>query len=135
MLRFLIKRLFKPSIKIEEEREVNIASPKPEWASQIIRFLKNGELPEDKEETRKAKTWASQYLFLNDTLYKRIFTLSLLRCLFEEEANYVLREIHKGICGSHSGGRSMTHKAIRFGYYWPSMLRDVTFLAQRCDKC
>lgn len=29
----------------------------------------------------------------------------------------------------------MTHKAIRVEYYWPSMLRDATFLAQRCYKC
>lgn len=81
-----------------------MASPKPKWAKQIIKYLKNGEFPEDKEKTKKVKIWSSRYLLLNDTLYKRSFTLPLLRCLLEEEADYVLQEIHEGICGSHSGG-------------------------------
>lgn len=93
----------------------------PEWVNQITRFLRNGELPKDKEEAKKVKIRASTYLFVSDTLYKRSFTLPLLRCLFEEEADYVLREINEGIYGSHSRGRAMAHKAIRAEYYRPSM--------------
>lgn len=93
-----------------------MASPKPEWANHIIKYLKNGELPENKDETRKVKIRMSQYLLLDDILYKRSFTLSLLKCLSEEEADYVLREIHEGICGNHSRGMTMAHKAIRAGY-------------------
>lgn len=119
--RILVKHLLKPSIKAGEEREVNMASPEPEWAGQIIRFLRNGELPKNKEEARKVKTQASRYLFIGDTLYKRSFTLPLLRCLSKKEADYVFREIHKGICGTHSGGRVMAQKAIKVGYYWLSM--------------
>jgi len=51
--RILIKHLPQSSIKSKEDIEVNTVSPEPEWASQIIRYLKDGQLPEDKEEARK----------------------------------------------------------------------------------
>lgn len=68
----LVKRLLESSIKTGEEREVNMVSPEPEWAGQIIRFLRNSELPKDKEDARKVQ--ASRYLFISNTLYKRSFT-------------------------------------------------------------
>ncbi|CAL9000957.1 unnamed protein product [Prunus brigantina] len=62
-------------------------------------------------------------------------SLPYLRCLTPEEGNYVLREIHGGICGSHSGARSLAHKAIRQGYFWPSLHTDAQAFTQKCDKC
>ncbi|XP_008231854.1 PREDICTED: uncharacterized protein LOC103331021 [Prunus mume] len=52
-----------------------------------------------------------------------------------EEGHYILREIHEGICGSHSGTRSLAHKAIRQGYFWPSLHTDARAFTQKCDKC
>lgn len=75
-----------------------------------------------------------QYLLLDDTLYKRSFTLPLLKCLSKEEADYVLQKIHEGICKNHSGDRAMAHKAIRIGYYLPLIQKDVNLIAQKCDK-
>lgn len=40
-----IENLTKPSIEIEEGNEVNMASTEPEWASQIIKYLKDGGYP------------------------------------------------------------------------------------------
>uniref|UniRef100_A0A2N9FVX8 Integrase catalytic domain-containing protein n=1 Tax=Fagus sylvatica TaxID=28930 RepID=A0A2N9FVX8_FAGSY len=58
-----------------------------------------------------------------------------LRCLSPEEANYVIREVHEGICGNHSGARALAHKLTRAGYYWPSLLHDATQYVKTCDKC
>ena len=33
----------------------------------------------------------------------------------------LLEELHEGICGSHTGGRSLAHKALTQGYWWLSM--------------
>ncbi|RVW19914.1 hypothetical protein CK203_114481 [Vitis vinifera] len=41
------------------------------------------------------------------------------------EAQYVLAELHEGICGNHSGGRSLAHRAHSQGYYWPTMKKDA----------
>lgn len=88
--RIFVECLPKSSIEAVEGKEVNMANHKPEWASQIIKYLKNDELPEDKDEARNVKIKASRYRFLSDTLYKSSFTLPLLRCLSEEEADYIL---------------------------------------------
>ncbi|RVW31029.1 hypothetical protein CK203_093510 [Vitis vinifera] len=51
------------------------------------------------------------------------------------EAQYVLAELHEGICGNHSGGRSLAHRAHSQGYYWPTMKKDAATYVKRCDKC
>ena len=33
--------------------------------------------------------------------------------------------MHEGICESHTGGRSLAHKAITQGYWWSNMQREV----------
>lgn len=86
----ILEHLPQPSIKSKKERKVNMVSLMPGWASQIIKYLKDGQLPEGKEEARKTRMWASRYLLLDDVLYKRSFTLPLSRCLSKEEADYAL---------------------------------------------
>ncbi|RVX09050.1 hypothetical protein CK203_013858 [Vitis vinifera] len=50
---------------------------------------------------------------------------TLPSCLGHSEAQYVLAELHEGICGNHSGGRSLAHRAHSQGYYWPTMKKDA----------
>ncbi|CAL9025340.1 unnamed protein product, partial [Prunus brigantina] len=107
----------------------------PTWMDPILQFLQNQTLPADPAEARRVRYRSARYLILNGALYKRGFSLPYLRCLTPEEGNYVLREIHEGICGSHSGARSLAHKAIRQGYFWPSLHTDAQAFTQKCDKC
>ena len=58
-----------------------------------------------------------------------------LKCVDEEEAKYILKEIHQGICGDHAGLKSLVNKAIRTGYFWPTMQVDAMELVKKCDKC
>ncbi|RVW83328.1 Transposon Tf2-12 polyprotein [Vitis vinifera] len=66
-------------------------------------------------------------------LYKRSFTGPYLRCLGHSEAQYVLAELHEGICGNHTGGRSLAHRAHSQGYYWPTMKKDAAAYVQNWD--
>ena len=45
-----------------------------------------------------------------------------------------MAEFHEGICGSHIGGRALSLKAVRAGYYWSTMREDCTRYAQRCKQ-
>ena len=72
---------------------------------------------------------------VNGTLYKKGFTLPLLKCVSPEEGNYILREIHEGIGESHSGSRVQAHKAVRAGFYWPDMSKDSVAIVWNCEKC
>ena len=92
-------------------------------------------LPDSKEAARKLKVQVAWFVLIKDILYKRGFFRLYLRCLSFEEADYVMREIHEGVCGNHSGSRSLVHKLVRAGYYWPTMQKDTHTYVKACDKC
>ena len=72
---------------------------------------------------------------MNDKLYKRGYGTPLLRCVSKEDGHYVLKEIHEGICGNHTGGRSLAHKVLRQGFYWPTIYEDSIKFVKHCEKC
>ena len=74
-------------------------------------------------------------MMYDDKLYKREFSTPILKCVDLEERNYILQKIHEEICGNHSGGQSLAYKALRQGYFWPTMKTDAMDFARRCDKC
>ena len=95
------------------------------WTTPLISYLKNGVLPDGREVARKLKVQATQFILMEDVLYKRGFSRPYLRCFGLEEADYVMREIHEGICGNHSRSRSLAHKLLQAGYYRPIMQKDA----------
>ena len=58
-----------------------------------------------------------------------------LKRVDNDEAKYILKEIHEGICGDHAGPRSLVSKVIRIDYFWPTMQVDAVELVKKCDKC
>ena len=87
----------------------------------IVSFLQDGRLSQDAKEAKKIKKRAARFTILNDTLYKRGFSMPYLKCVDEDEAKYILEEIHEGVCGDHAGPRYLVSKVIRIGYFWPTM--------------
>ena len=108
---------------------------KSDWTTPVVSYLKDGVLPDNKEAARKLKVQAARFVLIKDVLYKRGFSLPYLRCLSPEEVDYVMREVHEGICGNHLGSRSLVHKLIRAGYYGPTMQKDAQAYVKACDKC
>nr|XP_023883755.1 uncharacterized protein LOC111996052 [Quercus suber] len=82
------------------------------WMTPIISFLQDGHLPPNADEARKIKKRAARFTILNDTLYKRGFSMPYLKCVSEEEAKYILEEIHEGICEDRAGPRSLVSKVL-----------------------
>ena len=101
----------------------------------ILKYLKEGVLPEDKKEAKSLMFRAANYTIINDMLYKRGFTFPYLRCLVPEEGTRVLEELHEGECSNHIKSQSLYIKALRLGYYWPTMKADAKALVQRCERC
>ncbi|XP_075645095.1 uncharacterized protein LOC142616093 [Castanea sativa] len=56
------------------------------WMAPIVSFLQDGHLPHDALEAKRIKTRAARLTILNDTLYKRGFSMPYLKCVIEEEA-------------------------------------------------
>ena len=105
------------------------------WMTLIISFLQDGHLPQDVEEAKKVRKRAAKFTILNNTLYKRGFSMPYLKCVDEKEAKYILEEIHEGVCEDHAGLRSLVSKVIRTGYFCPTMQVDARELVKKCDKC
>ncbi|XP_022880890.1 uncharacterized protein LOC111398188 [Olea europaea var. sylvestris] len=77
----------------------------PSWMDLIIEFITNGNLPSD------------------------------ARCLRLSKPSQALFEVHEGVCRNHQGARALAFKLIRYGYYWPTMKKDVSEYVKRCDRC
>ncbi|XP_074363974.1 uncharacterized protein LOC141704674 [Apium graveolens] len=92
-----------PSIPEVEAMQVYEA-PKETWMTPILSYIHKRTLPEDKFKAQRLRYQAARYVVYDEVLYKRGFNQPLLRCVDEEEGNYILREVHEGICGNHSGG-------------------------------
>ncbi|XP_059436570.1 uncharacterized protein LOC132169570 [Corylus avellana] len=124
-----------PQSSITEMVSVSTAETIPDWQLEIVEYLEKGVLPSDRKLATQLRIRAMRFTMVNGTLYKRGFMLPLLKCVSKVEGNYILGEIHEGICGSHSRARIMAHKTVRAGFYWPNMSRDSAELVRDCDKC
>ncbi|KAJ0454665.1 putative nucleotidyltransferase, Ribonuclease H [Helianthus annuus] len=101
----------------------------------IIRFLRDGTLPEGEWAARKIRVRALQYELIEGELYRRSYLGPSLKCVDVEEAEYVVREMHEGICGMHSGPRTIVRKATNAGFYWPRMYETASEEIKKCDNC
>ena len=76
------------------------------WMDSILLFLEKDILPEEKSVAEKVGRKAPRFwLFKDRKLYKRSFSGPYLLCVHLEALESLLEELHKGICGSHIGGR------------------------------
>ncbi|CAJ2655614.1 unnamed protein product [Trifolium pratense] len=115
--------------------DINVIGDKDCWMTPVYNFLEHGTLPDDQKQAAVVRRRACSYVILDGKLYRRGFSIPLLKCVDEDTADYVLREVHEGINAQHLGGRSLARKALRAGYYWPTMQQDAKDQVKKCDKC
>ena len=130
-----IEMLDQPSFQ-DQEVSVFSISIQPSWMDPILSYLKDNKLPEDRKEAKMIKRKAPRFWVSREGLpYRRSFTGPYLLCVHPDKVKDFLFEIHEGIYGSHTGGRSLAHRAISQGYWWPYMQSDALKYVQECDKC
>ncbi|CAJ2636298.1 unnamed protein product [Trifolium pratense] len=126
----------RPSIeKPSKVVDINVIGDKDCWMTPVYNFLEHGTLPDDQKQAAIVRRRACSYVILDGKLYRRGFSIPLLKCVDEDTADYILREVHEGINAQHLGGRSLARKALRAGYYWPTMQQDAKDHVKKCDKC
>ena len=108
----------------------------PTWMDPIVKFLKDDILPEERSEAEKIQRNAPRFwLFEDHKLYKRSYSGPYLLCIHPEASELLLEELHEGICRCHTGGRSLSHRAITQGYWWPRMQNEALEYVKKCDLC
>ncbi|KAL0401760.1 UNVERIFIED_CONTAM: Gag-Pol polyprotein [Sesamum latifolium] len=105
-----------------------------DWRTPIIKWIEEGLLPDNRWEAVRLKARATRFIIHEHILYKKSYTHPLLRCLSIEEGIHVLQEIHGGCCGAHAGTRILANKALRAGYFWPTMKQDAIRLVSKCQR-
>ena len=98
-------------------------------------YLIEGLLPNNPKEALKLRSKSTRFTIHRGPLYKRGFFTPILKCIAGGDADYVLRDVHEGVCGNHIGARVLAGKVLRQGYYWPTMLRDAIELVRKCKVC
>jgi len=122
--------LTRPSIDLQECLMTDSEST---WITPIKQYLLDGTCSPRSERTMKQQ--AARFVLIGDNLYRRGYTRPLLKCLTPDQASYLIRELHEGICGTHSGARTMAAEVFRAGYYWPTVQGDCTDFVRKCLKC
>ena len=98
-------------------------------------YLIEGLLPNDPKEASNLRLRSARFTIHRGAFYKRGFFTPILKCIASEDADYVLREVHEGVCGNHIEAQALEGKFLRQGYYWPTMLKDATKLIRKCKVC
>ncbi|XP_062104288.1 uncharacterized protein LOC133815465 [Humulus lupulus] len=122
------------SLSISALDEVESIQPQDGWMEPIVKYLISRELPRDKKAARKLLYQVLRYIIMDNRLYRRGYSMALLRCVSKQEANLILQEVHEGFCGDHVGGQSLSKKILRQGYFWPTMNGDAMDYFKKCDK-
>ncbi|GKD96069.1 reverse transcriptase domain-containing protein [Tanacetum coccineum] len=130
----LVEVLKEKSIQ-EKEVATVVEEEGPTWMTPIVEYLRDGTLPDDKKEASKLRIKARQYELVEGVLYIRSFLTPWLRCVGSLQEDYVIREIHEGLCSMHAVPQSVVAKAMRLGYYWPTMHRDAREMICACNDC
>ena len=109
----LMEDLYNPTeIKrnIVHVRQIRVG---PNWMDPIVLFLREDCLPEDKSEANKIRRKSPWFWLSKDQkLYKRSFSGPYLLCIHPKAMELLLEELHEGTCGSHMGGRSLSHRSM-----------------------
>ncbi|GKD01085.1 reverse transcriptase domain-containing protein [Tanacetum coccineum] len=130
----LVEVLNERSTEVQEVQTI-VEEEGDNWMTPIIKYLEEGIVPSDSNEARALRAKIGQYTMESGVLFKKGYLIPMLRCVGPLQANYVIREIHMGSCGMHVGPRAVVRKAMRQGYYWPTMHADAKAEVDKCDSC
>ncbi|KAG7559073.1 Aspartic peptidase domain superfamily [Arabidopsis thaliana x Arabidopsis arenosa] len=106
-----------------------------DWQTEIRNYIADGIVPADKWAARRLRARSAQYTLLDGNLCRWNAAGVLLSCLSGDETLQVMREIHEGAGGNHSGGRALALRIRKHGHYWPTMISDCERFVARCKKC
>jgi hypothetical protein len=84
-----------------------------DWRAPITLYLLGNYHPTVLNEAKRLKHRSREFAIVEGQLYKKGISQPMLKCITKTEGIGILRELHNGTCGSHSGPRALTAKVIR----------------------
>jgi hypothetical protein len=107
------------------------------WYKDVIYFLEELRPPDglQRNKARSLKLKAVRYCLIDQILYRKDPLGVLLKCMDPQEADRIMVKFHSGLCGGHHSWKTISHKIIRAGYYWPILFADVHRGVRACIAC
>ncbi|GJR43187.1 reverse transcriptase domain-containing protein [Tanacetum coccineum] len=90
----------------EMEISTVIEEQDPTWMTPIVEFINTGTLPQEQKDARRIRRTAQRFELREGVLYRPC-----------------------------TGPRSVVARALRSGYYWPTMHRDARDMIKKCKDC
>ena len=131
----LLPIYYQPASSITSPQINQVDKDLPSCMDPIALYLSTRQLPSERDKTQKLQVKSARFSLVNGQLFKRSLGGSYLKCLTPEQSQYVLEELHEGICGNHHGGRTLAHRVHTQGYYWTTMRVDAANYTKKCDRC
>jgi ribonuclease HI len=119
---------------VEGHRIINLIMTE-DWRAPITLFLQGYYHPSDVNEAKRLKHRRRDIVLIGGQLYKKGVSQPMLKCVTETEGIQILRKVHSGTCGSHSGPRALAAKVIRQGFYWPAIICVANRVTRSCEAC
>uniref|UniRef100_A0A803NHA5 Uncharacterized protein n=1 Tax=Cannabis sativa TaxID=3483 RepID=A0A803NHA5_CANSA len=82
----------------------------PNLMTPIAAYLNTREILNNQKEAQKMMRKTSRYIIVEGVMYRRGFSMPLLRCVIKEEVAQLLSKVHEGFCGNHAGRKSLSKK-------------------------
>ena len=120
---------YQPESSITIDRVSRIDEAGTSWLTLIMHYLSSGELLDNRVDAHKVQ--ATKFSLVNEQLYKWSLDGLYLKCLTTQQGQYVLAELHEGVCENYSGGITFDHRAHTQGYYWPTMRADAVVYVKK----
>ncbi|XP_010238965.1 uncharacterized protein LOC104584880 [Brachypodium distachyon] len=114
---------------------VEVLAIEPTWIKPLLVYMLRQELLEDTTEARRIMRRSKAFTVINNELYKHNVSGIFQRCISPEEGHDILLDIHQGTCGHYVGSKTITAKAFRAGFYWPTALLDAQAIVNKCEAC
>lgn len=77
----------------------------------------------------------NSYVLISGILFKRIMMVFFNDDFLLKKTHEILREIHKGVCGSNFSPNITAHHITRDGYYCPTIFKDSYSFIKKCPAC
>jgi hypothetical protein len=75
--------------------------PEIDWMSPIKAYLDNQPISDDNVKIEHFARKSRMYHLIDGVLYKQGANGMMMKCISKDEGIQLLREIHRGVCGTH----------------------------------
>ena len=125
---------YQPGSSISHTQVSQIEESPLSWMDPIRLYIATGESPNNRSMAHKVHIQSARFSLVDGHLYKRSLGGPYLKCLTPEQGQYVLAELHEGICGNHPERRTLAPSLARGRLLSRESISSICFLLRRLRK-